>query len=305
MANRDIRVLDASFRSLPSILVRKNAILVNFDYQRALISNNKLILFSPFGPNTQSIILAFKDHMKTIRRERFPHEFVALEYILITVCDTLERRYSVFEQSIDLALDKARKSQGITLNELLPIKERLSSFEIFLKETANAISEIIDSDEDMAEMYLTVKASTGHRRRLEDHQEIEVLLESYLHKIEELQNEVKGLTHNILSTEQLIQIHLDTTRNQIMRLELLLSMGTFSMAAGAFGASIFGMNLLSHFETHPYAFYFVSGSIGMITIAIIWYAIRFARYRHIDLFPNKDLTAPYKAKTKYKSTPFI
>lgn len=289
VANRDLRLLDASFRSLPGILVRESSILVNFDYQRALITADALHIFFPFGPNTQNVILAFKEHVRQLKKDeniRLPFELVALEYLLITVTDSLERRYAIFNDTVSASLAKARMTQGSTFSELLPIKDDLNNFNLFLEETSDALQEILDNDEDMAAMYLTSKQS-GQRRQTREHHEVELVLEAYVSKIDELLNEVKGLIGNIKSTEQLVQIHLDATRNQIMRIELLLTMGTFSMATGAFAASLFGMNLMNHWETHPYAFYSVSATIGSLILFIVWYTLRLTRQRNVDLFPKK------------------
>jgi hypothetical protein len=80
-----------------------------------------------------------------------------------------------------------------------------------------------------------------------DHSEVEIILETYLRKIDELENEVKTNVKSITLTEEHIQIRLDTTRNTIMKMELLLSVCTFGVTTGALGASLFGKSyIISH-----------------------------------------------------------
>jgi hypothetical protein len=48
-------------------------------------------------------------------------------------------------------------NEGTTLMHLLQLKNGLTSFEVVLKETGMAIKDLLEADEDMAEMYLTLK----------------------------------------------------------------------------------------------------------------------------------------------------
>jgi hypothetical protein len=51
-------------------------------------------------------------------------------------------------------------------------------------------------------------------------------------QMQEITNEFQSVQSRISSTEQLINIELDSTRNAIMRLDLFLVMGTFSLSSG-------------------------------------------------------------------------
>lgn len=76
----------------------------------------------------------------------------------------------------------------------------------------------------------------------------------------------------IAATEAYLKIRYDAQRNKIMRQTLLLSISTFSMGCGTAVASVFGMNLTSHFENHPHMFYYVvsgvSGCSFLIFVAL-------------------------------------
>ena len=59
----------------------------------------------------------------------------------------------------------------------------------------------------------------------------------------------------------------------MLRLEMLLTIGTFSCGLGAVLVGCFGMNLASGLEADPYAFYVVSGLLVFIcggTALLVW-----------------------------------
>lgn len=53
-----------------------------------------------------------------------------------------------------------------------------------------AVWEVLSSDEDMSEMYLTERKA-GEIRDVANHQEVEILLEGYVKQLEELANDIK------------------------------------------------------------------------------------------------------------------
>ena len=76
-------------------------------------------------------------------------------------------------------------------------------------------------------MYLTAKRS-GDAREPNDHEEVELLLESYLKQTEEIANVASRLISNLRSTEDVVQLHLDLSRNALMWFDIRLTMITLS-----------------------------------------------------------------------------
>eukprot|EP00742_Colponemidia_sp_Colp-10_P012461 GILJ01014000.1.p1 GENE.GILJ01014000.1~~GILJ01014000.1.p1 ORF type:complete len:476 (+),score=63.25 GILJ01014000.1:39-1466(+) len=195
-----------------------------------------------------------------------PFEFICLEACLMSVCSSLDKRLQTLNPAITDALESARiMIDNQSLMKLLPLKSSLAKFEVTVHEVMGAIHELLSNDDDLAEMYLTTKAVTGAKRQQDQHEEVEMLLEIYYKQVQEISNELSSTKYNISSHEDIINIQLDSTRNQIMRLSLLISAGSVSLTSGALAAGIFGMNLLSSLETNPYAFATVSGVIGFGT----------------------------------------
>lgn len=114
-------------------------------------------------------------------------------------------------------------------------------------------------DEDLAAMYLTAK-KMGQPRAASDHEEIELLLEAYLKQTEEIASKASSLISNMRSTEEIVQIILDVSRNSLMWFEIRLSIITLSTSLVSVYAALFGMNLRNYFEDDPVAFSIVSAA---------------------------------------------
>jgi len=192
---------------------------------------------------------------------------------------------------------------GSTLMHLLQLKNGLTSFEVTLRETGNAMRDLLETDEDMAQMYLTLKQA-GTSPHPSEHGEVEVILETYLRKVDELLNEVEQMVRSITLTEEHIQIRLDSTRNSMMKLELLCSISTLGVTAAALGAALFGMNLPNGLEQNTWAFLGVTAVFMLLATAIIRKGVKICKARNIHLLqiePQEPaLRLPYPATTDAK-----
>ncbi|PVU93711.1 hypothetical protein BB559_003192 [Furculomyces boomerangus] len=149
------------------------------------------------------------------------------------------------------------------LKELLQYSKRLYRFEQRVVNIRDSIEEVLDQDEDLAGMYLTKKME-GNPQPTESHEEIELLLEAYLKQVEEIANQVESISSQLKTTEDVVNIILDSQRNSLMLLEIRLTVLAVALGVGTFITSLFGMNLFSGFEEHPVAFY----SITLVTITL-------------------------------------
>ena len=75
------------------------------------------------------------------------------------------------------------------------------------------------ADEDLAGMYLTEK-SRGKQRDVDQHDEVELLLEAYVKQIDGIVQEADQLVSNMRNTEEIVNIILDANRNSLMLLDL-------------------------------------------------------------------------------------
>ncbi|RUS18415.1 hypothetical protein BC937DRAFT_88800 [Endogone sp. FLAS-F59071] len=278
---RDLRKIDSHMMNqMPAILVRSEAILVNLAHIRALIKADLVVLFDSFGSTdsyNQSIFVY--DLQERLRQSGakaggLPFEFRALEAIFISTVSSIQSEIEVLETFVTrLLLELEERIEQRQLKELLQYTKKLSKFEKDVLSIQGAITEVLEQDEDLAAMFLTAKKS-GSPRKVNDHEEIELLLETYLKQVEEIGNRATALLSNMRSTEEISNIILDANRNSLLIYELKLTMGTLGVGAGGLLASIFGMNLHSFFEEDPYAFGVVSGTAVAIVGLIFWISLR-------------------------------
>ncbi|CEL58941.1 Mitochondrial inner membrane magnesium transporter LPE10 OS=Yarrowia lipolytica (strain CLIB 122 / E 150) GN=LPE10 PE=3 SV=1 [Rhizoctonia solani AG-1 IB] len=276
---RDLRKIDSRIPNLvPTILTRKEAILVNILHIRALVKADAVILFDSYGSvdsRLHSVFLYHLEHnLKQKSNNTLPYEFRALESILVSVVSALEAEM-VFTRHLvagllaeledDIDRDKFKR--------LLHYSRRLQSFTNRAKLVQTALEEVLQQDEDMNHMYLTDK-KLGVERKLEDHDELEVLLESFDKQVEEIVNEAETTISNVQSTQEIVELILDSNRNALLALDLKVSIGTFGIGVGALVAGLFGMNLQSHLEDDKFAFFAISGVAIGVAGLVAWLGMR-------------------------------
>ncbi|MGH0130999.1 UNVERIFIED_CONTAM: hypothetical protein FKN15_045840 [Acipenser sinensis] len=98
---------------------------------------------------------------------------------------------------------------------------------------------------------------------------MELLLENYYRQAEDLANTARELKVLIDDSESVIFINLDSHRNVMMRLNLQLTMGTFSISLFGLVGVAFGMNLESSFKEDPKVFWLVTG-LMFLGSGLIW-----------------------------------
>ncbi|KAJ2763833.1 magnesium ion transporter, partial [Coemansia nantahalensis] len=131
-------------------------------------------------------------------------------------------------------------------------------------------------DEDLARMYLTQKLR-GQRRQTTDHEEVELMMETYLKQVEEIVNHVESVSSHVRTTEDVVNIILDSQRNSLLLLEIRLTILTVGLSSGTFLSGLFGMNLVSSLEAHPNAFAMVAGAAVATILALTVAGLRSMR----------------------------
>lgn len=217
---RDLRKLWVPSIIVPHILVRKNSILVNLLHIRALIKADTILLFDVYGSTdsyTQSVFmydLEGKLRQGSKAMGGLPYEMRALESILISVTAALEAEMKVLQELVITLLGELEEDiDRDKLRLLLIYSKKLSTFEQKAKLIRDALEEILEADDDLADMYLTEKMA-GKIRPTDDHTEIEMLLESY-HKIcDEIVQISSNLVSSIRNTEEMYGIPVPSKRNR-------------------------------------------------------------------------------------------
>ncbi|KAJ7484315.1 cora-domain-containing protein [Mycena latifolia] len=284
---RDLRKIDSRVPNLvPTILVRKEAILINILHIRALVKADKVILFDTYGTDSRlhSAFLYHLEHNLKTKGSGSPYEFRALESILLSVLSALEAEMVFIRNLIGGLLAELEDNiDHDRFKRLLHYSRRLSAFQNRAKLVEEALEEVLGQDDDLTAMYLTDKKN-DIARELDDHEDLEVLLESFSKQVEEIVNETENIETNVQSTQEIVELILDSNRNALLALDLKVSIMTMGIGSGALVAGLFGMNLMSKLESHPWAFYGTTGFATALAAIVAWSGLRIlAKIRKVGL----------------------
>ncbi|EXF84650.1 CorA-like Mg2+ transporter [Colletotrichum fioriniae PJ7] len=280
---RDLRKIDSS--NLPHIFVRQSAILLNLLHLKVLIKKDRVLLFDVYGSKTSYPQSAFMYDLQGKLKQKnaqggggngvggLPYEFRALEAVLTSVTSELEADFeSVRDPVIRVLSELEHDIDRHKLRVLLILSKRVSTFEQKAKLVRDAIEELLEADDDLAAMYLTEKAHDLYRG-VDDHTEVELLLESYNKLCDEIVQEAQNLVSGIRNTEEIIRAILDANRNALMLLDLRFSVGTLGLAMGTFLAGLYGMNLENFIEDTNWGFAGVTITSTICSLIVCWYGL--------------------------------
>ncbi|XBW35919.1 hypothetical protein QEN19_001493 [Hanseniaspora menglaensis] len=230
---------------------------------------NKLnYLYSLHNEFRNEMSIKLKDSNMFINHKQ-PFEFRALEAVLNMVIKALngELKYHVNKANRVLT-DLEYNIDKVTLKELLLIDKRFNKFHQKAKLCCTLLEEILDDEKNISDMYLHI--SPKDRMHLTDNKmiDLEMLLENYHTQLAEIVQMCERNMNSIKTTEEIINIILDSNRNQLMLLGLRFSTVLLSLGAGIFIASVYGMNLENFIEHHEDGFGLVV-FIGSIIIFLV------------------------------------
>ncbi|KAJ5143498.1 uncharacterized protein N7515_002285 [Penicillium bovifimosum] len=270
---RDLRKIDSS--TLPHILVRPSAILINLLHLRVLIKADRVLVFDAYGSTDSYMQSLFVYDLEGKLRQRqvqgvaqpsqpLPYEFRALEAVLISVTSGLEEEFNGVRDPVVRVLRALEEDiDRDKLRHLLIYSKKLGTFEQKARLVRDAIDDLLEADDDLAAMYLSERA-IGKEREEDDHQEVEMLLESYHKVCDEIVQASGNLVTNIRNTEEVVKAILDANRNSLMLMDLKFSIGTLGLATGTLFSALYGMNLKNFIEESDFGF----GGVSVICFGL-------------------------------------
>ncbi|CAL6322308.1 unnamed protein product, partial [Bathycoccus prasinos] len=228
--------------------------------------------------------------------ETLPFELIALEIALEMVCNALEVESDKVEREGKPQLEKLRQDVNQTnLEKVRRVKNRLVRINARVSKVREEIQRYLDDDSDMRDltpnqMQNSPNVNSGQVQIIgpngevwdedKDLQEVEDLFETYFTHIDSTFRNLEQLNEYIDDMEDLIEIELDSKRNQLIKLELLLTTGTLCLSGFGVVVGVFGMNIRNGLEGSQSSFelvivFSVIGSV--LTFAAIVQACRYFR----------------------------
>ncbi|XP_045407846.1 magnesium transporter MRS2 homolog, mitochondrial [Lemur catta] len=301
-----LQARDLRFQHVMSITTRNNRIIVRMEYLKAVITPECLLILDYRNLNLEQWL--FRELPSQLSGEGqlvtypLPFEFRAIEALLQYWISTLQGKLSTLQplilETLEALVDPKHSSVDRSkLHILLQNGKSLSELETDIKIFKESILEILDEEELLEELCLSKwsdpqvfeKSSTG----IDHAEEMELLLENYYRLAEDLSNAARELRVLIDDSQSIIFINLDSHRNVMMRLNLQLTMGTFSLSLFGLMGVAFGMNLESSLEEDHRVFWLITGIMFMGS-GLIWRRLLSFLGRQLAPWPPVMASLPKK-----------
>ncbi|RDX97921.1 Magnesium transporter MRS2-11, chloroplastic, partial [Mucuna pruriens] len=300
---RDIRSVDPSLfmtNSMPSLLVREYAILLNLGSLRAIAMQDCVLIFDNNRIGGKAFLETLLPRLNPKNNNggpSMPFELEVVEAALLSRIQRLEQRLMDLEPRVQALIEALpNRLTGDILEQLRISKQTL----VELGSRAGALRQmLLDLLEDPHEIRRIcimgrnctlskanndMECSVPLEKQIaeEEEEEIEMLLENYLQRCESCHGQAERLLDSAREMEDSIAVSLSSRRLEVSRVELLLQVGTFCIAVGALVAGIFGMNLKSYLEEHVFAFWLTTA--GIIIGGIIAFFLMYSYLRARKIF---------------------
>jgi len=286
---RDLRKIDETFLTSlePSLLVRKHAILYNGLQVRAIILHDKMFLLASAEideiEDILPLIIERLGQGSKMEQQYDPNgsfELRALEAMLMQTVGGLEQMLKQHQDACQQCSEKLQRDISSALLETLrATRNDAEAFELMVEGIRAALAEVLGSDEDMRHMYLSEifmnPSIFGDKAHFGDHEEVEILLESYLEGVEGVLKFAKICSKQIENTQETVELRLGFTRNVVMKIEVIVSAVTMAFAFGALISGIFGMNLRSGVEGYYYWFWTTTSAIIVLAVAMLLFSFTY------------------------------
>ncbi|CEP64833.1 Mrs2p LALA0_S14e00320g [Lachancea lanzarotensis] len=262
---RDLRKIDATAVDvIPSIVVKPTCILINLLHIKAMILKDSVYVFDT--SNSEAAVklgVLMYDMESKLSSAAGTHssqlyEHRALESILMNVITSLETDYKQHYAICGIILnDLEDEINRDKLRDLLIKSKNLSSFYKKALLVRDVLDELLDSDEDLAGMYLG-----EHKTENDNFADLEMLLETYYKQCDEYVQQSETLIQDIKSTEEIVNIILDANRNALMLFELKVTIYTLGFTIATLIPAFYGMNLKNFIEDSVWGF----GSVVVFSV---------------------------------------
>lgn len=271
LRHRDVRLLEKNFAHSkdPAIVVRRHAIILVLPPIRMLILFDRAYLMVPDGAD--SMLSTFMERLRYADIdpvEEEPFEVTALECAFIVVAHELEKELQALKPRVTTMLRDVKSINAVGLNKIREVKADVLMLLTRVKAIQHAYTEALGSDRDMALMNLSKVHRNPHRYAEEqeatweaDHEEMELLLENYLQLVDGIHAGAEMQEQKVEAAMSVLMIRLDSARNNLLKIELMVASVTSAAAIGALIAGIFGMNLDSDVQESPNWFWPVAGTL--------------------------------------------
>ncbi|KAL9809844.1 Magnesium transporter MRS2-8 [Arabidopsis thaliana] len=254
-----------------------------------------------------------------VEEDESAFEFRALEVALEAICSFLAARTIELEKSAYPALDELTlKLTSRNLLRVCKLKSSMTRLTAQVQKIKDELEQLLEDDEDMAELYLSrklagasspaidsgehinwyptsptigakisrakshlVRSATVRGDDKNDVEEVEMLLEAHFMQIDRTLNKLTELREYVDETEDFLNIQLDSSRNQLIKFEIILTAGSICVSVYSVVVGILGMNIPFPWNIKKHMFKWVVSGTATVCAILFVTIMSFARYKKL------------------------
>lgn len=177
---RDLRILDPLLSYPSTILGREQAIVLNLEHIKAIITSEEVLLRDPLDEHVIPVVAELQRRLTPVNairdsqgdgkeyaggndvdageEDESPFEFRALEVALEAICSFLAARTTELETAAYPALDElTSKISSRNLDRVRKLKSAMTRLTARVQKVRDELEQLLDDDDDMADLYLSRK----------------------------------------------------------------------------------------------------------------------------------------------------
>jgi len=324
LGSRDARLLRSN---APVLAARQGFIIFNLGELRGILQPDRITLMPARSQDESAAALLAEEIKRRLEdgEDGQPFEVLALESILEQVYAVIEETLQRLSMLVTSTLRELANGRGsrfddlenrreAALGRLLPLRISLSSLQARSRRLTVLLDEVLDSEEDISDMCLTLRqnelsaiasgssaeldsdaldAKVWEQKEAEEaaRDVVETLLDVYDARLTSLVDQIEQLVSEIANTQDAMELTLSNERNRIARLELLTSIAGLAAGISAAVSGFFGMNLVSGLETASGVFLTVTGLTILLAGSLmltLWRQFRSISRRQRDRLMDVD-----------------
>lgn len=265
---RDLRPI-FSIRQMPTLSRRGKAIVLNFRSAKVLIGGKNVLVFGMESSQIKDIFVPAL--LEGIKKKESRFELQVLESALKYILQKSKAKFEKISQMAENTLYALHHHAGDKhFEKLLALKKHLLKLQKNVRELNEMMDDVLDDEEEMNDLVLG-------RATAKVLEELESILENALEQIEDVANRIDELDANIDDTQEILTLKMSSRRNEIIRIDLILSVTTAIFALLAVVVGLFGMNIKNNLEPSHNAFIIVLLGMmifGLLSGLLLWWYLR-------------------------------
>ena len=261
--------------TISTILIKPNSFILKLDFIKAIITPELVILFDIENPNVKNFS-EFLVEKNLFNMEKL-YELKCLDIIFSYLCFYYDEQLQMEMERFLILVKNINNNENNNnnFNNLVNIHNGLINFETKVKDIKTVIDDLLNSDEDMSKLYISIKDNP-----IDKHNEVELILENYEKHIQEILNEISGILKELDINQRVLNLNYANNRNKIAKLNLNISYTSLAISLTGLIPNIFGMNLKNNIEDSYLAFMLV---IFVLLPFVFFISLYFTRYKNNNI----------------------